>query len=200
MTQRELWNKKFSKEEYLYGKEENEFLSCEYKNFSKASSLLCAGEGEGRNAVFLAKKGFKITAIDASNIALEKLDKLALREDVKVNTLCIDLNDWIVKEKYDSCLISFLHLNKEEKVKILRKIENSLEKDAFLLMEVFSKKQLNYSSGGPKDEDLLYSIKEIKDAFLNCTFHKLEELEVSLDEGRGHQGKASVIRVIAQKK
>lgn len=199
MTQQELWNKKFSKDEYLYGIEANEFLSSCYNNLKKSTRVLCVGEGEGRNAVFLAKKDYEVDAIDASDVALKKLEKLALKENVKVDTYCIDLNAWTPSKKYGACVLSFLHLNKDEKISILSKIETSLNKDAFFIMEVFSKKQINYSSGGPKDVDLLYCIEDIKQSLEECIFHKLEELEVTLNEGSGHQGKASVIRVLAQK-
>jgi hypothetical protein len=54
-------------------------------------------------------------------------------------------------------------------------------------------------SGGPKDLDLLYSIEDFKENIKTLKIHKLEEVIVELDEGKGHQGEASVIRLIAQK-
>lgn len=199
MTQQELWNKKFSKEEYLYGKEANKFLSSCYNNFAKSQRVLCVGEGEGRNAVFLAKKGYEVAAIDASDIGLEKLKKLAKEENTQVDTKCVDLNDWSPSKKYGACVISFLHLSKDEKLSIFPKIEASLKHQAFFIIEVFSKDQINFTSGGPKDTDLLYSIEDIKESLQHCIFHKLEQVVVNLEEGSGHNGKASVIRVIAQK-
>lgn len=199
MTQQELWNKKFSKDEYLYGKEVNKFLSSCYNNFSKSQRILCVGEGEGRNAVFLAKKAYEVEAIDASDVGLRKLEKLAQEENTTVHTTCLDLNDWLPTKKYGACVISFLHLSKDEKLSIFPKIEASLNHQAFFIIEVFSKDQVNFSSGGPKDTDLLYSIEDIKQSLQHCVFHKLEQVEVILDEGYGHKGLASVIRVIAQK-
>lgn len=199
MTQQELWNGKFSREGYLYGKEPNEFVALCYKNFSKTDRVLCVGEGEGRNAIFLAKKGFEVAAIDASNIALDKLNTFAKEEGVKVDTRCIDLNKWTPSKKYGAVVASYLHLPPKEKIEIFRKIESRLRHQGFFVIEVFSKKQLNYSSGGPKDEELLYEIEDFKEALQHSIIHKLEEVEIELNEGSGHQGKASVIRVIAQK-
>ena len=65
--------------------------------------------------------------------------------------------------------------------------------------EFFSVNQLDYQSGGPKDVDLLYTVDDFKNAFPECEYHKLEETETILDEGKGHQGKASVVRVIITK-
>ena len=86
-----------------------------------------------------------------------------------------------------------------KKKSLFDKIEASLKHQGFFVAEVFSKKQLNYASGGPKDEDLLYCLEDFQGAFEHSIIHKLEEVEVELDEGKGHQGKASVIRIIVQK-
>ena len=74
-----------------------------------------------------------------------------------------------------------------------------MKTSGFFAGEFFSVNQLNYSSGGPKDIDLLYTVEDFENAFPGCEYHKLEEVETILDEGKGHQGKASVIRVIIQK-
>ena len=65
-------------------------------------------------------------------------------------------------------------------------------------MEVFSKNQIERTSGGPKDLELLYSKDEIKTLFPNIDFIILEETKVILDEGN-HQGEAAVIQVFGVK-
>lgn len=200
MEQQEFWNSKFSREGYLYGKEANKFLvSCD-SNFKKSEKFLCLGEGEGRNAIFFAKKGYKVTAIDASDIGLEKLEEFAKEENVKVKTICQDLTKWEAKEKYFSIVASYLHMYKDDRELLFEKIENSLPSGGFFVGEFFSINQLNYSSGGPKDEELLYTVEDFKNSFPNSKKHKLEEVEVELNEGKGHNGTASVIRVIIEKK
>ncbi len=199
MSQQAFWNEKFSREGYLYGKEPNAFLSNCYNNFIKSERILCLGEGEGRNAIFLAKKGYEVAAIDASDIGLKKLESFAQQEHVSVTTRCQDLNEWVPNKKYGAIVFSYLHLLDNEKQSLFTKIETSLIHQGFFIAEVFSKNQLNYSSGGPKDAELLYSIEDFKKAFKHCIIHKLEEVEVELDEGKGHKGLASVIRIIAQR-
>lgn len=199
MTQQDFWNEKFLRDGYLYGKEPNAFLKACYNNFKKSQRVLCLGEGEGRNAVYLAQKGYEVAAIDASDVGLQKLETFAKEQNVNVKTICQDLNEWIPKKKYGAIIFSYLHLTSLEQQPLFEKIEDSLKAKGFFIAEVFSKNQLNFSSGGPKDEDLLYSVNDFKDAFSHCIIHKLEEVEVELDEGKGHQGKASVIRIIAQR-
>lgn len=71
-----MWDKIYDKEEYVYGKLPNDFLKGNYDVIPKGKVLLLA-EGEGRNAVFLAKLGYSVTAVDISSVAIKKLEKLA---------------------------------------------------------------------------------------------------------------------------
>ncbi|MFY9075753.1 tellurium resistance protein [Malaciobacter mytili] len=199
MSQQQFWNEKFAKDGYLYGINPNEFLASKLNLFKKDSKLLCLGEGEGRNAIFFAKNGFKVKAIDASNIGLEKLQKRAKEQNLDINTLCIDLNHWQANEKYDVIIASYLHMYKNEREELFLKIENSLNIKGYFIAEFFSQNQLSYNSGGPKDTELLYTIEDFKNNFNSCTKQISEEI-VFLNEGRGHQGEASVIRVVIQKR
>ncbi len=199
MNQQEFWNKKFLREGYLYGKNPNEFLVSCSSNFKKSQRFLCLGEGEGRNAVYFAKKGYEVVALDASDIGLKKLEEYAKEENVNIKTKCIDLNEWVPKKKYGSIVASYLHMYKEDREVLFKKIESALKEKGFFVGEFFSTKQLSYESGGPKDLDLLYTVEDFKTSFSSCTKHRIEEVEIELDEGEGHRGKASVIRVIIQK-
>ena len=102
MNQQEFWNGKFSKADYFYGINPNDFLASNIELLKNHQKLLCLGEGEGRNAIFFAKNGFEVSAIDASNLGLEKLQNRAIEEKLDIKTVCMDLNDWIVLEKYDN--------------------------------------------------------------------------------------------------
>lgn len=199
MSQQLFWNEKFSRDEYMYGKNPNTFIESCKEYFDKNKKFLCLGEGEGRNAIFFAKKGFNVTALDASNIGLKKLKDFADNEKVKVFTECIDLNHWEPKSTYGSIVASYLHMHKNEHIPLFQKIEVALDKDGYFVGEFFSKDQLNYSSGGPKNEDLLYETSDFQKGFPNCKQIQLSKEIVHLDEGFGHQGEASVIRVVLQK-
>lgn len=199
MNQKEFWNKKYDIAGYLYGKEPNEFLVSCINNFSKNERVLFLGEGEGRNAVYFAKKGYDVRALDVSSIALEKLQDFAKEEDVSIKTTCLDLEQWEPKKKFGGILASFLQLESPLKEQVFQNIEKGLISGGFFVGEFFSKKQLNYTSGGPTDENILYAVDSFKGLFKSCIIHKLSEDEVELSEGSRYQGKASVIRLIIQK-
>ena len=198
MSQQEFWNGKFSKADYFYGTKANEFLDSNISLLKNHKKLLCLGEGEGRNAIFFAKNGFEVSAIDASNLGLEKLQNRAIEEKLDIKTVCMDLNDWTVLEKYDVIVASYLHMFKNEREELFKKIENSLSSNGYFIGEFFSTKQLSFNSGGPKDLDLLYTIEDFQNYFNLCKKNITEEIVV-LDEGIGHQGEACVIRVVIQK-
>ncbi|MDY3203589.1 MAG: methyltransferase domain-containing protein [Arcobacter sp.] len=198
MNQQEFWNTKFSKADYFYGINPNEFLASNMKILENHKKLLCLGEGEGRNALFFAKNGFDVSAIDASNLGLEKLKNRAIEEKLDIQTICMDLNDWTVLEKYDVIVASYLHMYKNEREELFKKIENSLNTNGYFIGEFFSTKQLTYNSGGPKDLDLLYTVEDFMGYFNLCEKNITEEI-VILDEGIGHQGEACVIRVKIKK-
>jgi SAM-dependent methyltransferase len=199
MSQQHFWNEKFSQKEYMYGKNPNAFIkSCKHY-FDKSKRFLCLGEGEGRNAIYFAKRGFEITALDASNIGLRKLKDFADQENVKVLTECIDLNHWAPSHKYGSIVASYLHMHKNDHKALFKKIEDALEENGYFVGEFFSKDQLNYTSGGPKNEELLYDTNDFEEDFPKCKKIQLEKQIIHLDEGYGHKGEASVIRVVLQK-
>lgn len=199
MSQQEFWNKKFSRDGYLYGTKPNQFIKNSYGNFKKSQKVLCLGEGEGRNAIFLAKIGYDVEAIDASDIGLNKLYEQSVLENVEVKTTCMDINMWQPEKKYGAILFTFMHLEIEELKNLLKKIESALKDKGFFVCEVFAKSQIEKNSGGPKDLELLYSVEDFSNNLKNLKIHKLEEVVVELDEGKGHQGEACVIRLIAQK-
>ena len=198
MSQKEFWNNKFSKVDYFYGINPNEFLASNIGLLNNHKKLLCLGEGEGRNAIFFAKNGFEVSAIDASDLGLEKLQNRAVEEKLDIKTVCMDLNFWKAEEKYDVIMASYLHLLREERERLFEKIEEALNINGYFIAEFFSTKQLSYNSGGPKDLDLLYSVENFSNHFNLCKKNITEEIVV-LDEGIGHQGEACVIRVVIQK-
>ncbi|WP_122893694.1 class I SAM-dependent methyltransferase [Arcobacter peruensis] len=198
MSQQEFWNSKFSRDGFLYGTKPNAFISSKIKLLRDKSQVLCLGEGEGRNAIFFAKKGYEVTALDASDIGLSKLQQRATEENLNIDTLCLDLNEWDTSHKYDVIVASYLHMHKEDRISLFEKIEESLNDDGYFIGEFFSTKQINYSSGGPRDEDLLYTVDDFKKSFALCDKEIYEQVTI-LDEGKGHQGEACVIRVVIQK-
>jgi len=193
------WDERFSNEDYVYGTEPNEFFKDQLGKLNPGRVLML-GEGEGRNAVYAAKMGWQVDAVDFSYQARLKALKLAEKENVKINYFVSNLNDYKPENNlYDAIGIIFIHLNKPEVEKIFVSVQKALKKGGVIICEVFSKNQIGKSSGGPKDPDLLYSVDEIANIFKGLDTISLAESTIILDEGILHQGEASVIRYVGKK-
>ncbi len=197
----QIWDNKFAREGYLYGFEPNVFIESNIGLIKKKGKILCLGEGEGRNAVFLAEKGFDVTALDASPIGMTKALSLANKRGVQFHAQLIDLEQWEPKETYDAVVSSFLHLEEPLRTEAFQKALHSLNPQGYFIAEFFSVNQIPRESGGPKIPSLLYTIASLQKIMdiEGYRIQQLEECEVLLDEGNGHQGDALVIRVIVKK-
>lgn len=194
-----FWNERYGQKMYSYGKAPNAFFAQKLMHLPKGKILFPA-EGEGRNAVYAAIKGWNVKAFDYSEEGRKKALELAKSYDVSIDYDLIDASDFQVTEQYDVIALIFAHFAGEERRQLFLKLEQSLAPEGYLIMEVFSKSQIGRESGGPKDPEFLYSKAEIQSLLPDLDFLILEETRIELDEGIYHQGDAAVIRVLAQKK
>jgi SAM-dependent methyltransferase len=196
---KQMWNERFAKEEFAYGKEPNAFFKQEIEKLIPGK-LLLLGEGEGRNGVYAAKLGWKVDAVDWSERGKEKAEKLAYENEVQINYIVADLSDYIPqKNNYDAVGLIFLHLPTEFREVVHQKIAASLNNGGVVILESYSKEQVANSSGGPKDPDLLYSLEEIFTDFAELGINSFSKEKVELNESRIHTGQADVIRYIGSK-
>jgi 2-polyprenyl-3-methyl-5-hydroxy-6-metoxy-1,4-benzoquinol methylase len=194
------WNNRYGGGKYLFGKEPNEYFKSKLDTLFPPASLLLPGEGEGRNAVYAAKCGWNVTALDFSNLALERAKIFAKKENVNINFVYNHLlNDKLPKNKFDVLGITFLHFNGENKRLVHTKLANALKTKGYVILECFSNEQLKLITGGPRNKDSLYTIEELQDYYSNFNFLELEYKKVLLSEGEAHQGEGYVIRMFAQK-
>ena len=95
MTDHDLknkWNTRYQNEDYIYGTRANDFLRHSAR-LIPGGAVLCLGAGEGRNAVFLARKGYRVTAVDISDAGMGKTRRLAEKYGTRVETICRDLRE-----------------------------------------------------------------------------------------------------------
>ncbi len=198
-SEKDNWNNRYAAPEYVYGKEPNSFFKQQLSDLP-AGKILLPGEGEGRNAVFAAKAGWNVDAIDQSETAKSKALLLAQENGVSVNYLVSGLDDVQLKDKeYDAIGLLYLHFNSEEREQIHKKFLKALKPGGTMIFEAFAKEQIKNASGGPKDVNLLYSLEDIIEDFIDFDINVFTKETITLDEGNGHQGKAVVIRFSGKK-
>lgn len=196
----EFWNKRYSDQQYIYGKEPNQFLRGELSKITPGK-ILFLGEGEGRNAVYAATLGWDVDAVDYSEAGKYKAEKLAAENVVRINYLVEDLSTFSPKQNYyDAIVLIYLHLEEELRERVSKKVIEVAKPGGKIILEVFEKEQIKNNSGGPKNAGLLYSLQDVVEDFIDLEFEKLSKDNIVLNEGEGHQGKAAVIRFVGIKK
>lgn len=194
-----MWDEKYSAEEYVYGKEPNQFLEARATELPMGE-VLCLAEGEGRNAVYLASLGFRVTAVDQSPVGLAKAERLAAEKGVEIETICADLADFPLGEaRWDAIVSIFGHLPPGVRRKVYGALATALRPGGVLLLEAYTPAQLGRGTGGPQSADLLVTADLLRREIPGLEFLHLEELERDIVEGRGHTGPASVVQLLARK-
>jgi SAM-dependent methyltransferase len=200
MDPRTFWNERFSSADFAYGTAPNAFLAEHFRAFPPNGELLSLGEGEGRNAAFLAEQGFHVTAVDLSSYGLNKAQALAAGRGVSITTVEADLNAFdLGQARWDGIYNIFCHVPPELRTRLYARIRQALRPGGVFLTEQYAKDQLRYQSGGPKDERMLISLEELQQAFAGDEVRYAAWETTTLNEGPLHQGLASVIRFIVRR-
>jgi len=196
----EFWNERYREAEPAYGHEPNEFLKTQLGCFAPGGDVLCLGEGEGRNAVWLASKGMRVSALDYAEAGLDRTRELARERGVEVALIHADLaTHELGPNTYDGIVSIFVHLPATLRRSVHRAAMASLKPGGKFVAEYFSPDQLALGTGGPKDAALLYDPEDLREDFASSRILLLENKEVALREGRYHQGRASVVRVVVSR-
>lgn len=196
---KQFWNNRYAENEFAYGKEPNQFLK-ENIHLLPKRKILFVAEGEGRNAVFAAKNGFEVSAFDYSELGQKKALLLASENEVEISYLVSDVLELPYNENsFDAIVLIYAHFPSEIRKEAHLKLISLLKPKGKILFEAFSKEQINYTSGGPKDRNLLFSEEEVKDELSGIRFDFLTTEIIKLNEGPNHQGEGSVIRFTGTK-
>ncbi len=194
------WDERYSIDEYFYGKDPNDFLREQITRLPAGGKVLCLAEGEGRNAVFLAKQGFQVTAVDGSRVGLEKLETLAREGGVSVKTVCADLADFVIEPGHWDAIVSiWCHLPSTLRRKVHAASVQGLRMGGAFLLEAYRPEQLKYGTGGPKDPDFLMNLEILRPELSSLRLEVQVEQVREIHEGKGHFGPSAVVQILGLK-
>jgi SAM-dependent methyltransferase len=202
---KEMWDKRYGAQEYAYGTSPNEFFRQSLEKHQAKGKILLPGEGEGRNAVYAAKKGLDVFAFDISNEGKKKALALAEKESVSIHYEVANFLDISLKENdYDLAALIFTHLPAELLHACHRKVASAIKTGGLIIIEAFHFQHQecqneNPNAGGPKDVNMLFTKNTIARDFPNFSPIILQECEVNLSEGEFHQGRSKVLRYVGKK-
>ena len=207
MDQNSIWSKRYSDagKEYLFGTEPNRFLARHEALLQNGGSALSIADGEGRNSVWLAGLGLKVTGVEISAVAIEKARHLAAARKAEVEFIQADMLatsfpptdlqgafDWVI-----GIFIQFVGpQGRDRQFEVMKRLTRP---GGHILLLGYTPKQLEYGTGGPSAIENLYTEDMLRAAFANWDIEELVEYEDTIAEGTGHLGRSALIGMVARK-
>ena len=201
--QEHMWSTRYrdAGEDYVFGTTANRFLAAQSALLGSGRTALSVADGEGRNAVWLAEQGLRVTATEISPVALEKARKLAAGRHVEVDFVLADAVAWDYPEAaFDFVVGIFIQFaDPVQRERMFAGMARALRPGGHLIVQGYTPKQLEYRTGGPSAVENLYTAELLRTAFPGLDIVHLQEYEDVLDEGVGHKGQSALVGLVARK-
>ena len=194
-----MWDQRYNTPEYIYGKTPNDFLVEMIDRLPKGEVLSLA-EGEGRNGVYLAQQGCRVTGVDSSAVALQKAQNLAAERGVQLTTLHRNLSELETEPAACVAVVPiFCHLPAPLRASLHRQVVQGLRPGGCLLLEAYTPRQLEFRTGGPPTIELMMDLKTLRQELKGLNLEHAREVERDIREGSYHNGRSAVVQILARK-
>jgi 2-polyprenyl-3-methyl-5-hydroxy-6-metoxy-1,4-benzoquinol methylase len=158
---REDWNRRYAEKELLWTAQPNRFLVAETSELApgRALDLAC---GEGRNGVWLAEKGWDVTGLDLSDVAIEKAGRLAAARSVEARWIAADLLDYRPEPAgFDLVVVMYLQVAAAERSPIVRAAAEAVAPGGTFLLVGHDSSNIAEGWGGPQEPAVLYTAEDV---------------------------------------
>jgi SAM-dependent methyltransferase len=195
-----MWDQRYSEPGFAYGTEPNDFFKEIWQQIPDGP-VLFIGEGEGRNAVFLARQGrHQVHAVDASAVGLDKAARLAAEQGVSIEATVADLDYYdLGRQRWAGIVEIFCHMPPDLRRRVHRAVVAALRPGGALALEAYTPQQLEYRTGGPPALERLYTLQELRENLQGLRLERAEEKLREVHEGRYHDGAGAVVQILAFK-
>lgn len=183
-SDRNKWDRFYRRSKgYVYGKEPAASLAEHYTQLPVGRALDIA-MGEGRNTVFLAKKGFEVEGVDISPEAIRKAKRLAKERGAQIRTVIADLTKYQIEPKAYEVIMVYYYLPRQ----MTKQIVEGLKPCGMLIFEANTMDQLKYDKHS--NHDYLLEKNELRTMFKGLR---------SLEYQESDNGKEAIAFLLAQK-
>jgi SAM-dependent methyltransferase len=192
-----MWDQRFGEDGWAYGTEPNDLVAA---TTLPDGPVLCLAEGEGRNAVHLARRGHAVTAVDISAVGLAKARGLAERHGVSIHTEVADLATYAIGEgAWAAVVLVWAHLPPPVRARVHAAAVRGLRPGGILVLEAYTPDQLRFRTGGPQVTELLMTLDGLRTELAGLELLHAVELERDVHEGRYHDGRSAVVQVVGRR-
>lgn len=197
----DFWNARYAVADYIFGTAPNRFLASHADLIHPGMRALAVADGEGRNSVWMAEHGAQVHAVEVSSIALEKARALAQTRGVTIRFEEANLLTWHWPEaEYDLVVAIFIQFaSPAQREPIIAGIRRALKPGGVLILQGYTPKQIEFSTGGPSSAENMYTESLLRSWFGDWQIRHLHEHEDFISEGTHHHGQSALIDLIAQK-
>jgi SAM-dependent methyltransferase len=182
---REDWNARYAQKELVWSAEANRLFAAEVDALApgRALDLAC---GEGRNAVWLAEQGWRVTGVDFADVALAKAAELAAVRGVEVDWVVADVLDYHPEPRaFDLVALLYLQLPRDELLQTVRSAVDAVAPGGTIVVLAHDSTNLTAGHGGPKDPAVLYTAEDVVPWLGDLVVERAEAVErtVPVPEG-----------------
>lgn len=185
----EDWNGRYGTTELVWTAKPNQFLVAEVEALVPGTAL-DLGAGEGRNAVWLAQQGWRVTAVDFSDVGLAKAAQLAAGAGVEVTAVYADVTAYNPPPGgFDLVAVLYLHLRAAQRSDVYRRAAKAVAPGGALLVVGHDASNLADGHGGPQDPGVLFSPEDVTADIAGCglVVDKAERVQRKVDTPEGER-------------
>lgn len=168
---KDQWDKRYSRPTFVFGKSPVRFLAENYQYIPYEATVLDMGMGEGRNAVFLAQKGYRVTGIDISSVAVKKAYMLAEEFGVKFKGVVASLNEYKIAPASFDAIICFYYVDRS----LIEKMKTWLKPGGILMYEAHTVREMRTKKAPESNPEYYLKEQELLSLFPGMRVLKYEE-------------------------
>ena len=190
---RNRWNQRYAAEESVWSLAPNQFLVAEVAGLKPGTALDVAA-GEGRNAIWLAEQGWRVTAVDFSEVGLEKGKRRSAAQNLSVDWVLADVSQYRASPAaFDLVLICYLHLPITQRRQVMAYAREAVAPGGILLYIGHDLSNIEHGHGGPQDPAVLCTPQDIAADLSGFEIIKAQVVERPVDIEPGHGADANTI-------
>ncbi len=191
MSEATAWNERYRESDRLWIPDADPSLKEAVAQIAPTDAL-DLGCGEGRNALFLARAGFEVTAVDFADVALDRLQTVAKHEGLAIETICEDMFTYLATARaFNFVVLANIHPARQERLDLYQRLHHIVAPGGWLY--IIGHHVDSFGIAGPPNKDLLIDEEEIRTAFRGFVPHTLTKVSDVSDHGHAAPSLVAVL-------